>query len=56
MVKGSRRAAGGSAMNLYTISLFVHMMGLIALFGAFILLQNSGRRLRSATRWSEASP
>jgi hypothetical protein len=43
-------------MNLYTVSLFVHMIGLISLFGGFVLLQNSGRRLRAATTWEDARP
>src|SRR5829696_4679501 len=40
-------------MNPYDIALFVHMMGIISLFGAFILLQNVGSRLRSAATWPE---
>jgi hypothetical protein len=43
-------------VNLYTISLFVHLLGLIAMFGGFVLLQNAGRRLRAATTWQEARP
>jgi hypothetical protein len=30
--------------------------GLIALFGAFVLLQNSGRRLRAVTTWQDVRP
>jgi Predicted integral membrane protein (DUF2269) len=43
-------------MNWYTFSVFVHMLGLVAIFGGFVLLQNSGRRLRAATTWQEARP
>ena len=43
-------------MIVYNLALFVHLLGLIAFFGAFILLQNAGRRLRAATTWQEARP
>ncbi|MGH7564324.1 MAG: DUF2269 family protein [Gemmatimonadota bacterium] len=36
-------------MRLYDIALFVHMLGLIALFGAFVVSVGAGARLRSAT-------
>ena len=36
-------------MSLYTIALFVHMIGLIALFGGLVILQQGGARLRTAT-------
>jgi uncharacterized membrane protein SirB2 len=41
-------------MNLYTVSLFVHMIGLISMFGALVMLQHGGRRLRASTTWQEA--
>ena len=41
-------------MNLYNISLFVHMIGLIALFGGFVILQQAGARLRRAATWQVA--
>jgi len=41
-------------MNLYTVSLFIHMIGFISLFGALVLLQNAGARLRASTTWQEA--
>jgi len=41
-------------MSLYTIALFVHMIGLIALFGGLVILQQGGARLRTATAWQEA--
>ena len=41
-------------MNLYAIALFVHMIGLIALFGGLVIVQDGGSRLRAATTWKEA--
>ena len=41
-------------MNPYTIALFVHLIGLIALFGGLVILQQGGARLRAATTWQEA--
>jgi len=43
-------------MSLYSLALFIHLLGLIAVFGAFVLLQNAGRRLRGVTTWQEARP
>jgi len=43
-------------MNLYTTLLFFHVFGLVALFGALVLLQNAGRGLRQARNWDEANP
>lgn len=36
-------------MNLYDIALFVHMIGLIAMFGGFVLFTRAGMRLRAAS-------
>lgn len=41
-------------MNSYGIALFVHIVGLIALFSAFVLLQRGVVRLRTASTWEEA--
>ena len=41
-------------MNYYGIALFVHMIGLIALFSGLVLLQRGGVRLRTAASWEEA--
>lgn len=41
-------------MNLYTISLFVHLIGVISLFGGLVILQNAGARLRGSANWQEA--
>src|SRR5262245_47835548 len=40
-------------MRLYNVVLFVHMLGFIALFGAFAWYQRSGVRLRRARGLSE---
>lgn len=39
---------------LYGVALFIHMIGLINLFGGMVLIQQGGRRLRAATTWEEA--
>jgi len=41
-------------MNREGIILFIHILGVVALFGGLVLIQNTGRRLRSARTWSEA--
>jgi hypothetical protein len=41
-------------MRLYGIALFVHMMGLIAMFAGFALQQRLGARLRAAVGQDEA--
>ena len=41
-------------MNLYSIALFVHMLGLIALFGGLVMIQNAGRVLRGSAIWEDA--
>jgi uncharacterized membrane protein len=41
-------------MNLYGIALFVHILGLIALFSGLVILQRGGVRLRTAATWEEA--
>lgn len=38
----------------YAIAFVVHMLGIISLFGGFILFQHAGARLRSAATWEEA--
>jgi hypothetical protein len=35
-------------MTAYNVALFVHLLGVIALFGAFVLLQRAGGHLRAA--------
>jgi len=41
-------------VNTYGIALFVHIVGLIALFSALVLLQRGVVRLRTASTWEEA--
>src|SRR6185436_9502717 len=41
-------------MNREGIILFIHILGVVALFGGLVLIQNTGRRLRSAPTWAEA--
>jgi len=41
-------------MNREGIVLFIHILGVVALFGGLVLFQNTGRRLRSAPTWAEA--
>lgn len=41
-------------MTTYHVALFVHIMSAITLFGAFVLLQLGGGRLRSATSVGQA--
>jgi hypothetical protein len=41
-------------MTLYKLALFVHMLGLIALFGAMIQYHRAGARLRRARSTEEA--
>lgn len=42
-------------MNLfYKIALFLHIIGLIALFSGLVILQRGGVRLRTAATWEEA--
>src|SRR5262249_36780292 len=40
--------------NAYTIALFIHMLGLVALFGGFVVLQQGGMRFRRSITWQEA--
>ena len=42
-------------MQLYDLALFVHMLGLIALFGGFVLYHRAGARLRAALTVEEAT-
>ena len=39
----------------YMVVFFVHMLGLIALFGALVLFQHVGARLRRAQSWQDAN-
>jgi len=41
-------------MRLYGITMFVHILGVIALFGGFAMQQRAGVRLRAATRAEQA--
>ena len=40
-------------MDLYPIAFFIHMMGLISVFGGQIILQHGGARLRAASDWHD---
>ena len=41
-------------MSLFNAVLFVHMLGLIGLFGGVVMVQHAGARLRRAATWEEA--
>ena len=41
-------------MNFYTMALFAHFLGFIALFGAFVIHWRADRRLRMATNMDQA--
>ena len=41
-------------MTLYTSALFLHVIGLIALFGGLVLVQNGRPVLLRAASWEEA--
>ena len=41
-------------MNREGIVLFIHILGVVAVFGGLVLFQNTGRRLRAAPTWAEA--
>src|SRR5436190_23329388 len=41
-------------MNPYSIALFLHIIGLFALFGGLVFVQQLGARLRRATTWEDA--
>jgi hypothetical protein len=41
-------------MRLTAITLFVHILGVIAIFGGFSMQQRAGGRLRRATRYDDA--
>jgi predicted integral membrane protein DUF2269 len=43
-------------MRLYGVTMFVHVLGVIALFGGFAMQQRAGARLRAAGRYDEARP
>lgn len=40
-------------MDLYALAFFIHMMGLISVFGAQVVLQQGGARLRAASDWHD---
>jgi hypothetical protein len=42
-------------MQLYDLALFIHMLGLIALFGGFVLFHRAGARLRASATAEEVS-
>jgi hypothetical protein len=41
-------------MTLYGIALFLHILGVINLFGGMVLVQQAGGRLRGSSTWEEA--
>lgn len=41
-------------MLLYDVAVFVHIMGVVSLFGGLILFQHAGARLRRARTWEDA--
>jgi hypothetical protein len=43
-------------MSLYSVVMFVHVLGLIAVFAGFAIQQRAGARLRIARRGDEAKP
>jgi hypothetical protein len=43
-----------NGMQIYSIALFLHFLGLITLFGAFAIYLRTGARLRAATAMEEA--
>src|SRR5215208_5675718 len=43
-------------MRAYAIAMFVHVLGIIALFGGFAMQHRAGARLRQAARHDEARP
>jgi hypothetical protein len=43
-------------MRLYAVAMTVHVLGIVALFGAFVLLHRVGPPLRRAARYEEARP
>jgi hypothetical protein len=40
-------------MKLYDLALFAHLMGLVSLFGGFVLMQRAGSKLRVSATWEE---
>ena len=50
------RPIKGGAMRLYAITMFIHILGVIALFGGFAMQQRAGGRLRDAVDTSSARP
>src|SRR5687767_6664015 len=38
----------GGRVDLYALALFIHILGVITLFGAFVLIQRTGIQLRAA--------
>jgi uncharacterized membrane protein len=43
-------------MRLYAITMFVHILGVIAMFGGFAMQQRAGGRLRQASSPTDARP
>ena len=43
-------------MRLYAVAMFVHILGVIALFGSFVIVHRVPPRLRGATRYDAARP
>jgi hypothetical protein len=43
-------------MKLYDIALFVHIVGLIAMFGAFVLYARGGRGYARPLIWTRYAP
>jgi hypothetical protein len=43
-------------MRLYAVAMFVHVLGIIAVFGGFAMQHRAGSRLRHAARYDEARP
>jgi hypothetical protein len=41
-------------MRLYAVAMFVHILGVIALFGSFVIVHRVPPRLRGATRYNAA--
>jgi hypothetical protein len=42
-------------MTFYGIALFLHILGVVNLFGAMVLVHQAGARLRGAATWDEAA-
>src|SRR5215212_9012079 len=49
MLEKTEHYTGGISMRAYDIALFVHILGVIALFGAFVIHVRAGSRLRASS-------